>query len=125
MELHGALRDVQLCRNFFIRKMLKNPVEHFLLAAADLHPCPKGSPRSQKFLGPLGGRIQQGCLWNDHQLVILGRLAPHETMHRQQPRNLFHRHTAVGPGLDVETHCARTALAQNKALRKEGRLPVL
>ena len=106
MELHGTFRNIQFRGNFLVRKVLKNPVEYFLLAAADLHSRSQCAPGSQKFLGPFGGGIQQGHLWNDHQFVILGRVAPNKTMHREQTRKLFHRHTAVGTGLDVKTHRA-------------------
>ena len=82
MKLHGALGNVEPRRDFLVREVLKYPFENLLLAAADSYPRPQGPARRQKLLGTLGGRVQKGFPGNYHQLKVLGRMAPHQTMHR-------------------------------------------
>jgi hypothetical protein len=59
VKLHRAFRNVKFRRYFLVREALNNAIQHFLLTAAYLHSRSKGSPRGQKLLSALGGRIQE------------------------------------------------------------------
>jgi len=111
VEFHCAFRNVEFRGNFLVRAALKNAVQNFLLATADLHSCSEGTPRSQKFLSPLRGSVQKRLSANDHQFVILRRLASHQAMHGEQTGNFFHRHAAIGVSLHTKPHSPRGTLA--------------
>ena len=111
VEFHRAFRNIEFRGNFLVRAALKNAVQNFLLAPADLHSCSKGSPRGQKFLSPLRGSVQKRLSANDHQFVILRRLASHQAVHSEQTGNFFHRHAPIWVSLDTEPHSARGTLA--------------
>jgi len=106
MELDSALRHVEFAGDFLVGKILEHAVQHFPLAAADLYFRSDGASGSEKLFGPLGYRVQEGFSCDDHDLEILGRLATHQAMHRQQAGNLLDRDPAIGIRLHAESHCS-------------------
>ena len=120
MELYGAFGDVQFRGDFFVCEALEDAVENLLLAAAYFHSGTQGAPGCQQLLRSFRCSIQQGLSRNNEQFVIFRRLASHQAMNRQQPGNFFHRHAAIGIGLDSKTHCSSGTLAQDETLHEEG-----
>jgi len=111
VEFHRAFRYVEFRGNFLVREALKNAVQHFLLATADLYSRSQGAPRGQKLLSPFRCSVQERFTGNNHQFVIFWCLSSNQAMHGEQASNFFHGHAAIGIRIDAETHRARGTFA--------------
>jgi len=116
VKFHGPLRDVEFRGNFLVRTALKDAIQNFLLAAANLNPRPECSTSGQELLSALRSGFQEGFTGNDHQFVIFRRLPSHQAVDGEQSGNFFNRHASVGFRFDAETNRARGPFAQDKTL---------
>ena len=104
MKLHRAFRHMEPRCDLLIREPLENSIEHILLPMANFHARTESAPRGEQLLGALCNHLQQRISGDDHQLIILRRMAPHQTMNREQASNLFDGHTPIGVSLHTEPH---------------------
>ena len=110
MKLHRAFGNVEPGCNLLIREPLENALEHILLPTADLHARTDGTPRREQLLGAFRNHIQQRTSGDNHQLIILGCVAPHQTVNREQTCDFFDGHTSIRVGFHAEPHGSRGTL---------------
>lgn len=119
MEFHGAFGHVELRRNFLVSQTLQDAIQHFLLAAADLHTRSEGASGGKQFLRPLGGGIQKRFPGYNQHFIVFRCLTAYETVNGKQTGDFLHRHAAIGFGIDAKARRTRGAFAYNETLWQE------
>jgi len=96
VKFHGAFRDAETRSDFLVGQIFEDAFEDFLLAAAQGNRAGNGAAGFEKLPRFHGDALEQAAAGAHHHLIIVRRLAAHQTVHGEKAGCFFQRKGSIG-----------------------------
>ena len=113
MKLYGSFGDIEIGRDFFVRKTSRDAGKNFLFSTRQPHLVANGHSADQ-LVSLLDKVLQKVVFGRDHNREIFENFVPNQAMLGEQSGRLTSQETAIRSGLHVKMDCARVFLIKEE-----------